>query len=229
VRLRVLGVHIDGGMQGLLRLPLAKLHPAGRLDPDQVALVETLSVGARAVRRAGVKVGERALLLGAGPIGLATLVFARLAGAEVDVVEPNRARWSAAIASGADQVHSDGDALGSELYPVVFDATGNRASMERSFERVEHAGRLVFVGFVPERISFDDRPFHTRELTLLASRNSAGEFPRIIELLAAGRIELSGWITHRLRLDEVPARFGKICEHPKLVKAMIDVPAWASE
>ncbi len=227
--LLVLGVHVDGGMQGLLRLPLSMLHAAGDLDPDHVALVETLSVGARAVRRAAVKEGERVLVVGAGPIGLAALAFARLAGAEVDVLELNRLRWTAAIAAGADRIDTGDGPIGRQLYPVVFDATGSRVAMERSFERVEHAGRLGLLGLVPERVSFDDRLFHTRELTLLASRNSSGEFPRVIEAIALGKIQFRGWITHRLRLDGVPMQFAQVCEQPNLVKAMVEVPAWAAE
>jgi threonine dehydrogenase-like Zn-dependent dehydrogenase len=75
-RLQVLGVHVDGGMRGVLAVPLEKLHTSDRLTFDQLALVETLSIGAHAVVRSGLKPGEDVLVVGAGPIGLAVVQFA---------------------------------------------------------------------------------------------------------------------------------------------------------
>ena len=81
--LRVLGVHVDGGLRERMRVPARKLHPSKKLGLDALALVEMLSVGAHAVGRATLESGSRALVIGAGPIGLGVMAFARLAGAEV--------------------------------------------------------------------------------------------------------------------------------------------------
>jgi threonine dehydrogenase-like Zn-dependent dehydrogenase len=80
--------------------------------------------------------------------------------------------------------HPDG-----RLADVVLDATGSPRAMEASFDLVAHGGRLVFVGLVLDRISFDDPQFHRREVTLLASRNSCHEFPRIIRMIETGEID----------------------------------------
>jgi threonine dehydrogenase-like Zn-dependent dehydrogenase len=109
------------------------------------------------------------------------------------------------------------------LAEVVFDATGSAAAMEASFELVAHGGRLVFVGLVKARVSFDDPLFHRRELTLLSSRNSCGDFPRIIRMIEDGQIDTTPWVTHRLGLAEVPRDFAGLREQPGLVKAIIDV------
>ena len=106
---------------------------------------------------------------------------------------------------------------------VVFDATGNAASMAASLHRVRHAGRLVFVGLVLGDVAIDDPVLHCREITLLASRNSAGEFPRIIRMIEQGEIDTSPWITHRLDLAQVPEVFPRLRPDPKLVKAVIHV------
>ncbi len=87
VRLQTLGVHVDGGMQELLRVPAAKLHKSERLSLDELALVEMLCIGAHGVRRAELAPGEAALVIGAGPIGLSAATFARLVGARVLVLE----------------------------------------------------------------------------------------------------------------------------------------------
>ena len=90
--IRLFGVHIDGGMQEFLSVPLHLLHPSKSLSLDQLALVETLGIGAHAVMRSGLKAGENALVVGAGPIGLSTAIFAMIAGAEVRVIEKNPSR-----------------------------------------------------------------------------------------------------------------------------------------
>ena len=109
------------------------------------------------------------------------------------------------------------------LSEVVFDATGNAAAMQASFQHVAHGGRLVFVGLVQGSITFDDPLFHRREMTLLASRNSCHDFPRIMHMIETGAIDTTPWITHRLGLAEVPAQFAGLPKQPGLVKAMVDV------
>jgi 2-desacetyl-2-hydroxyethyl bacteriochlorophyllide A dehydrogenase len=218
-RLQVLGVHTDGGMCGLIAVPVERLHRSERLSLDQLALVETLGIGAHAVRRSGLRADEEVLIVGAGPIGLAVLQFALAESGRVRVLELNSSRRAFAERFGAETLaEPDG-----RLYDVVFDATGSPPAMEASFQHVAHGGRLVFVGLVQARISFDDPLFHRREMTLLASRNSAGLFPRIMGMIERGEIDTTPWVTHRLGLAEVPERFRSLPTLQGLVKAMIDV------
>src|SRR5262249_16079696 len=86
-RLQVLGVLADGGMRGRLAVPAQLLPPSARLSLEQLALVETLGIGAHAVARSGLAAGEEALVVGAGPIGLAVVQFALAAGARVRVAD----------------------------------------------------------------------------------------------------------------------------------------------
>lgn len=216
--LQVLGVHIDGGMRERLTVPVDKLHKSESLTFDQLALVETLSIGRHAVGRAKLTGGESVLVVGAGPIGLAVTQFAVAAGATVTVLDRNPIRAAFAGRFGATGVET----VGPKLHDVVFDATGNKAAMERSFERVAFGGTLVFVGLVQDRVSFDDPLFHRREMTVLASRNSAGAFPPIIADIEAGRLDTTPWITHRLALAEVPEVFPKLPPDPTVIKAMIE-------
>jgi 2-desacetyl-2-hydroxyethyl bacteriochlorophyllide A dehydrogenase len=217
--LQVLGVHCDGGMRGLLAVPAERLFPSERLSLDQLALVETLGIGAHAVTRGGLRAGEEVLVVGAGPIGLAVVQFALAAGGRVRVLDLSAARRAFAERFGVEALAApDG-----RLAEVVFDATGSAAAMEASFERVAHGGRLVFVGLVQGRVGFDDPLFHRRELTLLASRNSCGDFPRIIRMIEGGQIDTTPWVTHRLALAEVPRAFAGLRDQPGLVKAVIEV------
>jgi 2-desacetyl-2-hydroxyethyl bacteriochlorophyllide A dehydrogenase len=217
--LQVLGVHTDGGMRGRITVPMDKLHKSTVLSFDQLALVETLGIGAHAVARSQLLAGESVLIVGAGPIGLAVLQFALLGGGRVRVLDVSRERRDFAARFGVETLaEPDG-----ELAEVVFDATGNPKAMEASFERVAHGGRLVFVGLILGRVGFDDPLLHRREMTVLASRNSSGQFPRIMSLIEERRIDTTPWITHRLPLADVPERFAELPGRPGLVKAMIEV------
>jgi threonine dehydrogenase-like Zn-dependent dehydrogenase len=79
--LKVLGVHVDGGMRPQLTVPARKLHRSAKLDYEQLALVETLGIGAHAVERAEAKPDDFILVIGAGPIGLSVIQFALVTGA----------------------------------------------------------------------------------------------------------------------------------------------------
>ncbi len=200
--LQTLGVHTDGGMRDELLMPAGLLHRSDALDYDQLAFVEMLAIGAHAVRRAAIVPGERALVIGAGPIGLGTASFARLAGAEVRLMDISDRRLAFAAQIGfADTLDGRGDVAaqmrhwaGDDPPTVVFDATGNAASMMRAFGYPAHAGRLVFVGLVQADISFHDPELHRRELTLLASRNAtAADVVTVLRALERGAIDVRPW------------------------------------
>jgi 2-desacetyl-2-hydroxyethyl bacteriochlorophyllide A dehydrogenase len=217
--LRLFGVHVDGGMQNFLAVPLSLLHKSKLLSFEQLALIETLGIGAHAVSRSELRPGETALVIGAGPIGLAVAQFAKAAGADVRVVERNEWRKKfAALREISTASEPDGN-----VADVVFDATGSANSMSASLSWVAPAGRLVFVGLTKEVINIDDALLHKREVTLYASRNSCGQFPRIIRMIEEQNIDTSPWITDRMALIDVPTRFKNLPGKATLIKAIIDV------
>ncbi len=196
INLRVLGVHIDGGMRELITVPIRKLHKSATLSLDQLALVETLGIGAHAVQRGMIEKGEDVLVLGSGPIGLATTQFAQVAGARVTVADTNPARLAFCKSQlkvdrtvlFGPEVAENVSALG-ELPTAVFDATGNPQSMMNAFHYIANGGKLIFVGLFVGNVTFDDPNFHKRETTLLASRNSTPDnFTQIIRLMEEGRM-----------------------------------------
>ena len=215
--MQVLGVHIDGGMREQFTLPVDKLLVADGVPLEQLALVEMLCIGAHAAKRARISPGEKALVIGAGPIGLATAQSAKVAGADVMVMEVNESRldFCAEVLGINKLVDARGDAmgqvkdlLGGELPTLVFDCTGNSKSMHAAFDYVAHGGSLVLVGHITGDIAFSDPHFHSHELTLLASRNATPEdFAWVIEELRAGSINLGPWITHQARPESIVAEF----------------------
>ena len=231
--LRVMGVHIDGGMRPLLCVPAHKLHKSATLDYEQLALIETLGIGAHAVERAAPTAADFVLVIGAGPIGLSVVPFAVESGARVAVMDLAQDRLDFCqrecpsihrVTAGPDaidqlKVIGDGD-----LPTVVIDATGNPKSMASTFELVSPGGRIVFVGLFQGDVSFNDPNFHRREITLMASRNALpGTFRSIINLVEAGKLDPRRWITHRTTLADVPTTFPTFPGAPGLVKAMIEV------
>lgn len=209
----VLGVHVDGGMRERIVVPVNKLHRSQTLSLDQLALVEMLAIGAHAVDRAALEPGQTILILGAGPIGLSVIPFARSAGANLIVADIRESRLDFCrrqlhvqhtINAGADLLQQLRDLSGGELPTAIFDATGNPDSMAATFELVAPGGRIVFVGLFQGQLSFDDANFHRREITLLATRNALpSDFTRIIGMIESGQIDTSPWITHRARCDQL--------------------------
>ena len=218
--LQVLGVHCDGGMRPLINVPPRLLHKSDKLSLDQLALVETLGIGAQANRRADIKSGQDVLVVGAGPIGLAVTQLAQAAGANVTVLELSDRRRTFVEGLGVATLDAP---PADHLYEVVFGATGNPKAMEAAFEYVAHGGKLVLVGLVQGRISFEDPLLHRREMTVLSSRNSAGLFPKIIDMIETGQIDTAPWITHRMSLADVVSEFPHLREQADLVKAVIEV------
>jgi 2-desacetyl-2-hydroxyethyl bacteriochlorophyllide A dehydrogenase len=233
--LRVLGVHVDGGMREEIVVPARKLHRGSHLTLDQLALVETLAIGCHAVDRAQVQRGETVLVIGAGPIGLSVMQFAGEAGARVIALDVNAGRLEfcrsalgirhTANAAQTDAMDAVLGSSGGELPTAVFDATGNPKSMAGAFAFPAQAGRLVFVGLFQGDVTFNDPSFHRRELTLLASRNALpSDFERIIGLIASGRIDTTPWVSHRASLDNMIERFPSwLLPETGVVKAMVEL------
>jgi 2-desacetyl-2-hydroxyethyl bacteriochlorophyllide A dehydrogenase len=230
--LNVIGVHSDGGMRPQFAVPACKLHRSAKLDYEQLALVETLGIGAHAIERAEIKREDFVLVIGAGPIGLSVIQFALVTGATLavmDVSEPRLAfcreklgvKHTLTPAESPARLNEIG---GGDLPTIVIDATGSARSMAGTFDVVAHGGRIVFVGLFQGDIAFNDPNFHRREITLCASRNSTPQtFRDIIALVEAGRVDTRPWITHRFALADTPAVFPKeIAGNPAVLKAMIE-------
>lgn len=230
--LKVLGVHIDGGMAEYLKVPVNKLHKSDILGYEQLALVETLGIGSHAVQRANVTENDIVLVIGAGPIGLSVIQFAKINGAKIAVMDFSKQRLDFANeAIGIDEsiiATEDFSAddlrkiLKGNMPTVVFDATGNAQSMMKAFSYVAFGGKLVYVGLFQGEVTFFDPDFHRREITLFASRNALpADFKHIISKMESGQINTKAWLTHEAAFDDLPTVFENWLD-PKsqVIKAM---------
>lgn len=234
---KTLGVMCDGGLTPRILLPARKLHLAANLTPDQCALVETLAIGCHAVNRGNPQPGEHVLVIGAGPIGLSAIEFAKLSGARTIVMDMNAQRLEfvrdqirvpdTILARGDESdIKALAEITNGQLADVVIDATGSNKSMVRALEFASFAGRVVYVGITQQTLEFPHAPImHRRELTLLASRNAlSADFTRIIRLIEEGRIDTRPWITHHAEFDDVPAVFPSwLRPETGVIKAVVHV------
>lgn len=240
--LKVCGVHIDGAMVDYLSVPSASLVHGKGLSYDQLALVEPLAIGAHAIRRADVRVGEFVLVVGAGPIGLGTMEAARIAGGEVIAMDINEGRLrfcrerlevlhtvkagvrgGAAGGAGEGAVEELRHITRGEMPTVVIDATGNLRAIDDGFNFMAHGGRYVLVGLQKGEVKFSQPEFHKREGTLMSSRNATRQdFDSVMEAMRKGLIDPTTYITHRVGFDEVKAEFAGWLDPEKgVIKAMV--------
>ena len=204
-KIQVFGVHVDGGMREYISVEDRFILPGNGLSVDELALIEPLAIAAHGLRRGQVQSGEKVLVMGAGPIGLFTILLAKIQGAQVEVAEPNAARLAFCIEKlGIPEATQ-------ASYATVIDATGNRAAIESGFSKIAHGGQYILIGLQKEAISFIHPEFHKREATLMSSRNATLEdFRYVMDLFRTGHIDANDFISHRFEWHEVAAIFPSI-------------------
>ena len=232
--LKVLGVHTDGGMRPEFLIPARKLHSSSNLTFEQLALVETLGIGSHATDRGAPTEADTVLIIGAGPIGLATFEFVKLTGARTIFMDLNRERlnFTKDIMHCDHTIIAEGNIMekiasltNGDLANIVFDATGSNKSMSEAVNYVAPAGTLVYVGLTAKDISFQHVTIHRPELTIKASRNSLPEnFDRIISLIEKGKIDTKPWITHRSNFDSIIENFPSYADlNSGVIKAVLSI------
>jgi len=233
--INVCGVHVDGGMREYLAVPSYSLIHGEGLSDDELALVEPLAIGAHGVRRAGVTKGEYVLVIGAGPIGLGTMEFARIAGGQVIALDINTQRLqfckdklgvsNTINALDPDVFEQLKTITNGDMPTVVIDCTGNLKAINNAFNYMAHGARFVLIGLQKNEIVVSHPEFHKREATLMSSRNATSEdFEHVVDSMKNGYVIPTNYITHRVHFDDVKANFASWLD-PKngVIKAMITI------
>ena len=233
--MQVCGVHVDGGMAEYLAVRSDLLVHGEGLSYDELALVEPLAIGAHGVRRADVRPGEFVLVIGAGPIGLGIMEFARIAGGHVIALDINEQRLAfcreklgvahALNATAPDVAAQLAAITNGDMPTVVIDATGSQKAILGAFQYLAHGGRFVLVGLQKGEISFSHPEFHKREATLMSSRNATREdFEHVIRSMKQGFVKPTTYITHRVPFTEVKAEFSSWLDPANgVIKAMVEM------
>ena len=204
--------HTDGALQELVAVRASSAHRLPDGMPFELgALVEPTSIAVHAVRRSGLREGESAMIVGAGPIGLLILAVARAYGAgavyctdlslgRLDLAEQLGATGALHVGGlGAGEILERTDPAG---FDVAFEAVGTPGTLETSMRMVRPGGRVVAVGVnIAERIPFNMMLAQSKESTVIPVYLGRNAFPEAIELLASGRIDGNLLISHRFPLD----------------------------
>lgn len=228
---QLIGIHVDGGLQQQLVSAQEQVFPIRVESASVAALVEPLSIGVQAVRRAAVQRGERVVVLGAGPIGQCICLVAREYGAEVLVVDLQPSRLGVSAAMGADTlVWTDAAATieaarawgGPAGPPVVFDATGAAAAVRAMVEIVSSAGRAVQVGMSNQEVSLRIGLLTEKELDLLGvsccDSDGFGEAVRIAERREEA---LASVVSHEFPLERFPEALRFAIDNPTEVMKVV--------
>jgi 2-desacetyl-2-hydroxyethyl bacteriochlorophyllide A dehydrogenase len=235
VNIQVSGVHVDGGMAEYFSVPSYSLVKGEGLDYDELALIEPFAIGAHGIHRADIKEGEFVLVIGAGPIGLGTMEFARIAGGRVIAMDVNEKRLQfckeklniehTINATNSNVTKQLQEITNGDMPTVVIDATGNLKAINSAFEYLAHGARYILIGLQKEEISFRHPEFHKREASLMSSRNATRkDFDFVINSIKKGLINPRSYITHHLRFQEVKDNFESLLNaDSNVIKAIIEM------
>jgi threonine dehydrogenase-like Zn-dependent dehydrogenase len=223
-RFRLVGVHLDGGLQQRLEVPASTVFGVGDLDPDSTAFVEPASVAVHALARANLQPGEQAIVFGAGPIGLATTLAATQAGARVTTVDPIPARRDLAKRLGAEHATwAPADALRDEITdwtngdgpPLVVETSGETEVLPAAMQMVSAAGRVVVVGMSSGTAPLRPGAFPEKEIDVLGSSCATAEdFRGAISLVKANRASLAALFSHHFPLTRAGEAFEFAMKRP---------------
>jgi 2-desacetyl-2-hydroxyethyl bacteriochlorophyllide A dehydrogenase len=179
------------------------------------------------IERANIKLADKVVILGAGPIGDLILQVARLQGAEhITMLENNPGRAELAKQLGADQVVDLMENLKANTYDVVIDATGEIQVMNRAIDFARHGGTVLLFGVSPSGANIEIEAFKIfrKGLTLLSSYTSVRNSFQAVSLLQSGQVQVESLISHRLALKELPMALEMIERHDPAVKKVIILP-----
>lgn len=222
--IKVRGVHIDGGMSEYFTHytdMLVKI-PDG-LDWERAAMAEPLTIALHAIHRLQLKAGEHIVVFGAGTIGLLVAMASLAYGAEPIVVDIVDERLELAKTLGVkytinpkrDDTEKKVAEFTNDAYAeCVCEASGAGPSIRASFDVVCHAGRVAFTGYPKSETTLPTDVITKKELDVLGTRNSRGDFPEALELIASGRVDVAKIITKVVPVDEAPETLRDIEKNP---------------
>jgi L-iditol 2-dehydrogenase len=192
------------------------------LSDDVGALMEPLSVGIWACRKAGVTAGDRVLVTGAGPIGLLAMQVALAFGStQVEISDVNERRLELAARTGATRALVAGEEPPAEADALI-ECSGHPAALAEGIAALRPAGTAVLVGMGPGDIG--EVPLsliQNRELWVTGTFRYANTYPTAIALAASGRVDLEAIITGHYGLDDTDRALRAGLEDPGAVKVMV--------
>ncbi|HEY1580917.1 MAG TPA: zinc-binding alcohol dehydrogenase family protein [Terracidiphilus sp.] len=230
---QTLGVQRDGALTEFITSPASKLFRA-ELSLKELCLVEPLTVGFHAAGRGRVTADDIVAVFGCGGVGLGAIAGAAFRGARVIGIDvDDRKLETARKAGAAEGVNSKKSDLHDTLLnltngrgpDVVIEAIGLPATYRAAVEEVAYAGRVVYIGWAKEPVTYETRPFVHKELDIIGSRNATpDDFREVIRMLEAKRFPVDAAVTHTVPFEETPAILEAWNREPeRFTKIMVEV------
>ncbi|MEG1406704.1 MAG: zinc-binding alcohol dehydrogenase family protein [Ruthenibacterium sp.] len=222
--LKVLGVHIDGGMAEYYCHPANMLIPIpDDLDWTLAAMAEPLTISLHGIHRGGLAAGEYCAIIGAGPIGLVAGMIAQAYGAHAILLDLVQERLDFAKKLGIEYVINSAeqdpvacvsDITGGSMAQQVMECSGANPAVRLSLDLVGNAGRVTLTGWPKKETSLPTDLITRKEIDIRGARTSAGEFEEAVELIRTKKVDMSKILTRTASLEEVPAVIRDIEKNP---------------
>jgi 2-desacetyl-2-hydroxyethyl bacteriochlorophyllide A dehydrogenase len=230
---QTLGVQRDGALTQFIASPAGKLFRAD-LSLKELCLVEPLTVGFHAVGRGRVTTEDTVAVIGCGGVGLGAIAGAAFRGARVIGIDVDDGKLEIARKAGAKHtINSRTHDMHAQLQEmtgghgpdVVIEAIGLPSTYRAAVEEVAYAGRVVYIGWAKDAVSYETRPFVHKELDIMGSRNALPEdFREVIRMLEAKRFPVEAAVTHIVPFEQTPAILDAWSREPeRFSKIMVDV------
>ncbi len=220
---QTLGVQRDGALLDHFSMPLAKLY-AAPLPIEELCLVEPLTVGCHAVSRGRVVASDTVAIFGCGVVGLGAVSAAAFRGANVIAIDVDDKKLAIARKAGARQViNSTREEIHARLQEitaghgpdVIIEAIGRPDTFRAAVEEVAFTGRVVYIGYAKDHVSYETRLFVQKELDIMGSRNALPEdFREVIRMFEQKRFPTADAISTTVPLREAPVILRAWSENP---------------
>ena len=229
-RNQTLGVQRDGALAEYIAVPIGRLYRAA-LDLEALCLVEPLTVGAHAVARARVTAQDTVAIIGCGGVGLGAVAAAAFRGAVTVAIDVDDAKLAIAREAGASHViHSHREPMAQALAPiageagpdVIIEAVGMPETFRAAVDLVAFTGRVVYIGYAKEPVTYETKLFVKKELDIRGARNAMPEdFHQVIDMLEHHRFPVKSTIDTIVPLEEAPQILRAWSEHPSQFKKIM--------
>jgi threonine dehydrogenase-like Zn-dependent dehydrogenase len=227
------GVQRDGAITERIAVPAEKVY-ASNLPIKDLCLVEPLTVGFHAVRRGRVTKNDTVAVFGCGGVGLGAIAGSAFRGARTIAIDLDDAKLATAELAGAtDLIHPGREDVRARLREitsgdgpdVMIEAIGLAETFQMAVEEVAFTGRVVYIGYAKELVSYETKLFVQKELDILGSRNALPEdFLDVMSMLQAGRFPVEQTISRIVSLKDSPAILAEWSAHPSaFTKIMVEI------
>lgn len=227
---QTLGVQRDGALTEYVLAPWAKLRAAPGLPLRTLAMVEPLTVGAHAVRRGRVAPEDTVLVIGCGMVGLGAVAAAAWRGARVIAMDVDEGKLELARRAGAREAVRGGEGYAAAMAEltagegpdVAIEAVGTPQTFRLAVEAVGFTGRVVYIGYAKEPVSYETKLFVQKELDILGSRNATdADFDEVIAMLGGGSFPVDDAVSLVVPLEEAGGALARWCADPASMRKIM--------